>query len=270
MGEERTRVFIDTKEPPEVASHQGCVFCGGPLKDKAREHVIPQWILKELALADHVISPTHLSSDGSIALSSRTHVLKTLVLGDVCAGCNNGWMSQLEVTAAAPLRRLIGGSPLSSLTVEEKNDVGRWAFKTAVALNWASNYTTMIPPAHARAANPKGPLPDGVSVWGATHTPTSPFWWLQSPAWIFDGEAPAPEKVAVTWYKTTLSLGSLILTVCNVPTPYAPLAERGFHYGLAANERRVYWAVDSLHANLKTTEESVAGAHLGIRARLLP
>lgn len=251
-------------QPLGKAADDTCGFCSGNLEKPTKEHVLPQWLLKERGLASIEIEPTHVANDGT-PLSSRRHKLASLVLGSVCATCNGGWMSALEVSAAGPLRTLINGASPAALSLDEREFVGRWALKTVAALNWASNYPAMVSRAEAASANPSSRLADGIYVFGATHTPSQAFCWLQGPAWTLD-EGVAPIEEIRRWHKTSLSIGAMILTVAFVPPPNIPVAISALHYGLAASQRRVAWSQQSIGFAGKTTPEVLHLAHLGLSA----
>jgi hypothetical protein len=58
-----------------------------------------------------------------------------MVLGRVCRGCNNGWMSQLEAAAKPTLLELAAGRVSVSELSPGRRTFARWALKTAAALN---------------------------------------------------------------------------------------------------------------------------------------
>ena len=127
-----------------------CPFCTKPLdKKNSREHIIPKWLLEYLQIADVKISPTHTSSKDNSIVSKREHVLTNLVSGGICVECNNGWMSSLETENMETLRALMNGSlRLADLNLNQKYILARWTFKTALVLNYGSNYPNNIPLKH--------------------------------------------------------------------------------------------------------------------------
>ena len=74
-----------------------CIFCGQPLKAviKAKEHVFPVWLLKRLGISNAEITETWWSSMG-LTKSQRAHSIGSILLGNICRSCNNGWMNMLE------------------------------------------------------------------------------------------------------------------------------------------------------------------------------
>jgi hypothetical protein len=80
-----------------------CVFCGKP--GVTREHIISTAVQKRMQISDGKveIGVREETGDGEFR---KAHGLNKLVVRKVCAACNNGWMSRLEVdflAAAGPL-----------------------------------------------------------------------------------------------------------------------------------------------------------------------
>jgi hypothetical protein len=97
-----------------VRTKEACVICGGSLegKNRAKEHVVPDWLQKEFGFADDRADPRLLGPRHAVAgfdvnapaepivlKRERRHSYQSLLAGNICADCNNGWMSQLEVEA---------------------------------------------------------------------------------------------------------------------------------------------------------------------------
>lgn len=89
-----------------------CIFCD-ERGARAREDIIPRWIANELGgespfFIDHGVV---YAPDGGLAQrkTSRPGSLMALKLRDVCARCNNEWMSRLEERAKAVLLPMIRG-----------------------------------------------------------------------------------------------------------------------------------------------------------------
>ena len=129
-----------------------CLFCGEALTGvRSQEHVFPQWLLQELGIRDRQVSAVHLFQPPDAAsplqlLSSRALALENMREGRLCAGCNNGWMSDLENTCRQTLLSLVQArqSP-EQLSELECLLVARWAAKTAYVLNSSANYTIKVP-----------------------------------------------------------------------------------------------------------------------------
>lgn len=83
-----------------------CWFCARKAGTKAKEHIFPQWLLRHHNAMDERVHPIRISLPlGGVVASERgERPLRAHFNGEVCADCNNGWMSALEV-AAAPSSR---------------------------------------------------------------------------------------------------------------------------------------------------------------------
>ena len=226
-----------------------CRFCSTAYgAGRAREHVIPRWLLDELGVRQETISPTHFAQDGS-ALSTRTHRLDELLEGRVCAACNNGWMSELENNAKPALCALMNlERRVVDLSAAERVVLARWTAKTAFALNSASNYPKNIPAEHfmeLRAADP--PLPDRTAVYAQQHDGTAPFYWVQQAAWRTEVESESNEteectRAAQRSYKISFQFRRLLLTSSWWPDPaWHYVIWRGVHVPLWPHRGRVGW-----------------------------
>lgn len=105
-----------------------CAFCGasGPL---TREHVFGKWVSKiglDLSPVQHRAGPNNgLPRDMGKQPPYRLQVK------NVCATCNNGWMSKLEDAAQRVLTPLILGES-GTIALEDQALVAMWAQKTAL------------------------------------------------------------------------------------------------------------------------------------------
>lgn len=119
-----------------------CIFCGSvPL---TREHIIPRWTGAYFNEARQPFDPdhrqfntvTHQPAHGPsiVEVVDRGPVIdiRDRIVRAVCADCNNGWMSALELG----MKRLHGDLRSGKrLTVADIEVLRRWAHKTAVMWN---------------------------------------------------------------------------------------------------------------------------------------
>jgi hypothetical protein len=208
------------RTPEETAS--GCLWCATELgEERTKEHVFPRWLLREFNLAAELVAPTHVS-ESLDPVSRRQHRLAALVEGRVCAACNGGWMSALEVAVRPILSPLMRGSrALVSLNHEERRVLARWAVKTAYNLNWSANYPRKVPLDHLRELRSSDDLPAQVVVLAASHEGESEMYWLQGPTWPVELAGTGREEaaaMAARSYKIGLHLGQLILLVAWWPS----------------------------------------------------
>ena len=121
-----------------------CVFCKEH-NDKAKEHIIPVWLQKEIfGNVNWDFQGIHYSSFYLKIKNIRQHTGDNLLFGKVCKFCNNGWMSDLEEQFIPIFRKLISVNNYN-LTNKEKFILSLWSFKTAIIINAGSNYRKKVP-----------------------------------------------------------------------------------------------------------------------------
>lgn len=124
-----------------------CLFCKSAAK--SREHVIPEWLSKRMAIRDLGFHPAHYSEVSG--LEARPLVkcgsLKTKC---VCQKCNNGWMSELENWAKSRfgdyVEPAVQFDHLSGLQIirNESDLIVRWMLKTAIMVQTALPKGVMV------------------------------------------------------------------------------------------------------------------------------
>lgn len=173
-----------------------CLFCLSDLKRKGRnlgkaeEHVVPKWLSKQLGIRSIPITPMRVGTQSGRVLDFRQQTVGTLVAGNVCATCNNGWMSRLESDTKPILEALISDvSRLSTLTIEQRHLLARWTLKTVGVLNRCSTYgdpndpdARPVPDQHLEAVR-YGRIPDRVIVLAGAYPSVKVFDWLQFATW---------------------------------------------------------------------------------------
>ncbi|MEU2026153.1 hypothetical protein ABZ565_28960 [Streptomyces sp. NPDC016469] len=84
----------------------------------------------------------------------------------VCAPCNNGWMSQLEVVSKAALAPLIVGQDLDLelISLRQQRQIALWATKTAMMADQVQ-YTPLLPSHQLRRMRTHRAIPGGTRVW---------------------------------------------------------------------------------------------------------
>jgi hypothetical protein len=101
-----------------------CVFCQRAGQPMTREHVFARWLVTKVRGA-------RLVASGGPATESAEATRLSRVIADVCAECNAGWMSTLEVR----FRSLLFARPRAgALQAPDRITLSRWSTKTAVLL----------------------------------------------------------------------------------------------------------------------------------------
>lgn len=139
-----------------------CCFCRRKA-DRAREHVWPQWLQDALNCRADVRALVHRSFDGGVS-SRRIQNTASMILGGVCAKCNNEWMSELETHTVPVVTLLLSELGNHELTSEDAATLALWSFKTAIVLNASSNYRRIVPDTHFWYLHDTRSIPAGVFI----------------------------------------------------------------------------------------------------------
>jgi len=159
-----------------------CIFCE-EYGERAKEHVWPRW------LQDFIGGPTkgqhtgvHLSFPWPEPVSIRKQSGESLVCGNVCKKCNNGWMNELEIKTSPILKDVIKNkSRAKTWSFTEAEVISKWSFKTVIMINACSNYRKIIGKDLMRCFYKTLTLPRGVTVDIAFHkSEEKRLKWLQS------------------------------------------------------------------------------------------
>jgi len=129
-------------------AYRTCVGRGVPLsKDViSREHILPQWLSKEVDLPNVRFKQYRHDEERPEDELLRSHDLGSLAIKNVCAPCNNGWMSRLENRAQPTLLALMDmQSSLLELSTDERRPVSAWAIKTAFMIAGAQQSVAGLP-----------------------------------------------------------------------------------------------------------------------------
>lgn len=206
-----------------------CIFCKTEFGHGVRaavEHIVPQWLQKEWGIGPHGVSPTHFDNKGKV-ISTRSHRLNSFVSGNVCASCNNGWMSTLEAACRPLILDLAAGKRrVADVANEEALLLARWTVKTAFALHAASNWRRVVPEDHYQLLDKDDyRLPSGVGVVAHTYKAGRDFSWAQTTGWlsIIPRDMSMDEMRALnsSGYKIALKLGGLYLMVFHNPITHS-------------------------------------------------
>ncbi|MFJ4029981.1 hypothetical protein ACIPWF_21795 [Paenarthrobacter sp. NPDC089989] len=191
-----------------------CIFCGvtGPL---TREHVFGQWVSKtglDLRPVQHRAGPNNgLRRDLGKQPPYR------LKVKNVCATCNNGWMSKLEDAAQRVLTPFILGKS-GTIERDEQHLVAMWAQKTALTAMLLSSEEQRergygLSKAEYRALyesqQRKQPL-GGSRLWIGRYQGEAGFWAIRVMPFTLRA-ARRPEPDLPVGYTLTIVLGELVV-----------------------------------------------------------
>ncbi len=132
-----------------------CVLCLRVNQPMTREHVFAHWLVRKLHGGRLVASDA--SRQGMPPSTAPLRIARVIAAG-VCAECNAGWMSSLEVS----FRQALFARPrVGTLRAPDRITLSRWFTKTAVLLAHARG-GVLIGAAHR--AQLVGGMPDDVEV----------------------------------------------------------------------------------------------------------
>ena len=145
-----------------AATPRLCVFCGQSGK-LTNEDAFPRWLIARVFTKGRQVSQRW---GKRTTMTGFTSERQNVTVRRVCATCNNGWMSALEVAARPLLLPWINGNR-TRLLYEQQQTIATWAVKTTMMLQYTPMHRDglVIPTAHyaALGADPTRP-PDGVEV----------------------------------------------------------------------------------------------------------
>src|SRR5437899_10293206 len=119
-----------------------------------REHVFARWLVRQLHGGRLV--PSSASPGGTPSPNAPVRIAR--VVAGVCAECNAGWMSSLEVS----FRRTLFARPrVGRLPAPDRITLSRWFTKTAVLLAHARGGVLVGEADRGRLA---AGMPDGIEV----------------------------------------------------------------------------------------------------------
>lgn len=206
-------------------SERICLSCEKPIVDRAKEHVIAEWLLRALDVQYEAV--THAVANGSTdqVQSTRVFTFDAFREGRICEGCNGGWMKDLEDEAKPLLIPLMNAERgVSSLDEKECLIVARWTAKTAAVLGSCIELGKPAPAGTLRRLRDKpNELPDGFGVF-AGQQPIRPgtrhFAYIQRNSWLnasLEGAPKRDREMLEGGFKVGVQLLSLSLLCAYLP-----------------------------------------------------
>jgi hypothetical protein len=109
------------------------------------EHILPQWLASEIE-RPNVKLKHFLHDEEKEDTLLRSYKLNTFTTRQVCARCNNGWMSRLEDQAKPIILPLMRQErSILMLTDDERRTLSRWAAKTAFMIAVSQTIKFQLP-----------------------------------------------------------------------------------------------------------------------------
>ncbi|WP_449411375.1 hypothetical protein [Methylobacterium komagatae] len=156
-------------------SPRTCIFCG-EAREMSKEHVFPDWIGQSIKKDERAWHPEfRMMPDGTIPkfVKKNGHAF-TRKIRNVCARCNNTWMSALENKNKSVLEKLMR-SEIHLASVEEQKSIAEWAIlKTIVQDCFRNPDKSIASMEDRRKIFEEGIFPSGWAVWIGRID--APFW----------------------------------------------------------------------------------------------
>jgi hypothetical protein len=135
-----------------------CIFCTNPPDSK--EDLFPRWILERVKTRELL---SRKVGDGEPEITESQEVR----IPCVCATCNNGWMSRLEMKCKPLIGSLLEDVALA-LDVEQQKFLAEWALKMAMVNDAYEKHDRFFTAAERHAfKNDNRAIPRGTGVWAA-------------------------------------------------------------------------------------------------------
>jgi hypothetical protein len=194
----------------------GCIFCGSTPVTK--EHLWPDWLRREAEIGQPF---EHLIEDETDGAETRDVTFMTppfkQVVKAVCAGCNGGWMSAIEVAAKPILLDLIYANR-RTLDPDDQRKLATWAFLKACVFDALHPDRLAVPMEHRqRLYTYKKPPTTGAAIWIGTYEALEVGHYAHQALRIGRDGLPDPGESNV--YVVTITAGALILQVAGSLLP---------------------------------------------------
>jgi hypothetical protein len=138
-----------------------CIFCGGRGRF-SKEHVLPEWAARLLNVGRMTIQGRRLNDQPrtwqSVGSFGQT-------VNQVCARCNNEWMSELEELARPILSRLIKPTAAVDLSPDDQVTIVAWLWKLAIVHEHITRVRYFTVTERRRLIRLADPPSVGVHVW---------------------------------------------------------------------------------------------------------
>jgi hypothetical protein len=200
------------------AADRGCVFCGN--RPLTKEHFLPAWLESyidaggEMYVEESDIDPDgHVRRDAFGRPKMRRGVRKQPPLRrtakEVCASCNNGWMSRLEQEVKPLLIEFLARRPVST-GGSQQQALTRWMIKTAMIRAVWDSRNHLFSQDDLDDIRSGRRIPPGWLVFVGIAERD----WLSDQIWgVRSRWNDATRRVAHEAYQMTLQVGALVMTV---------------------------------------------------------
>lgn len=192
------------------------MFCAGT--PVTREHLWPDWLRRETQIREPFERRIEQETDG---VETRDDAFMEPpfngVVKAVCAVCNNGWMSDVEMNAKPILLDLVYGKG-RTLDRDDQHRLATWAAMKACVFDALHPDGLGVPIEHRRRLYTyKKPVATGVAIWIGTYEALEVCHYAHQDLKVArDGEPPPGSP---TIYISTITAGALIVQVAGSLLP---------------------------------------------------
>lgn len=147
-----------------------CIFCQG--LGLTKEHIWPNWFNGVLFRTDEFhnqllvhydfVEGSELST--TVLEKKRNGKLGSTKIRNVCAKCNNGWMSQIEDSVKEILTPMLLGHGVE-LNFNEQNIVALWIVMRTIMAEYSDLKTQAIPQSHREYIYNNRSIPPNWKIW---------------------------------------------------------------------------------------------------------
>ncbi|AIY14037.1 hypothetical protein [Cellulophaga baltica] len=245
-----------------------CRFCNIN-GEKSKEHIWPRWLQK------HLIGNTkshfkgiHLGMPFG-TISERNQSGESLVYGNICTICNNGWMAELE-NKFRPIYLEIESdyNKIKHLSKSERRVICLWGLKTAMMINAGTNYRQIIPDSHFNHLFKYRELPKDIKVDICFFESDSLLMWNQSNISFesfktTDYEKSDPYDLRNNSYVISLQINKIGIKIIH----YHGLKEKKYQIPLDKNESNIRIWPYQKNESFKLTNpyDSISSFHINTR-----
>lgn len=249
-----------------------CVFCGKEIsksKGKAKEHVLSRSLLKKLGLDKVTSTGRQFSrSKGQIA-PPRIHSMDSIISGDVCSTCNNGWMNSIDLAVEDILvdaynDRLI----IENVQASDRILIARYLLKTAISFVCTEpSERRHIPKEIAGSISNPEYLPAGLICYvSKLPVDASTLFLSRIDVWNIDAIPELQKQTCRLKFGIQFNEFSFCITWLSYPNPcYHPVL--GLHQVLLTNKSSLAWT--SVLPNILPMDENLINTHVAYTAATL-
>jgi hypothetical protein len=152
-----------------------CVFCGS--LGVTKQHIWPDWLKKVIPRegSEHFQLLTKIkATDPKLVtlqpeLQSHNGPTGSRKIRNVCAKCNNGWMSKLE-SSAKPILIDLMSSKKVFLDFDQQEILSNWIVMISIMAEYTDKATLAIPDNHRYHLMQNKPISDGWRIWIGTYS----------------------------------------------------------------------------------------------------